>query len=124
MGRRFAPARLTVRGGQAIVHGIGSVAQVDLRNPSRPVLRSRISNAQVGVISDAALLGGRLFLLGQRGLQVADASGEYVIDAADVMALDRLTGVGRHLVMIGKDVLQLVDATPFLKIPATPAAAR
>ena len=121
MGRGFAPARLAVRGGQAIVHGTGGVAQVDLRQPSRPVLRSRISTAEVGVISDAALLAGRLFLLGHRGLQVVDPSGERVIDAADVMALDRLTAAGRHLVMIGKDVLQLVDATPFLNIPATPA---
>jgi hypothetical protein len=69
---------------------------------------------EVGEIRDAVFLSGRFFLLGNRGLQVADASSERVAESVDVAPRQGLVAGGRHLVLIGDRSLQVVDATPFL----------
>jgi hypothetical protein len=115
LGRGFAPGRVRVQGRAVVVLGEKrGVARLDLAQPARPVLRSRIDVGEAGEIQDATLSGGRLFLLGDRGLQVTDASGERVVDSADVVARSRIAVAGRHLVMIGERALQVVDATPFV----------
>ena len=65
-------------------------------------------------VRDAAQVGGRLFLLGERGLQLTDAQGAHVVDSACVAARLHLAPAGRHLVMVGEKTLQVVDATPFV----------
>lgn len=114
LGRGFFPGRVRARDGAAVVLGERGVALVDLERPARPSVRSRIDMSEVGAIRDATLVGGRLFLLGDRGLQVTDASGRRVVDSADVVARSRIGVAGRHLVMIGERALQVVDTTPFL----------
>jgi hypothetical protein len=114
LGRGFGPGPLRVDQGRAIVLAQRGVALVDLSLPSRPVLRSRIEVAESGEIRDAALLADRLFLLGARGLQVTDAERARVVDSAGVAARLRVATAGRHLVLVGDDVLQVVDATPFV----------
>jgi hypothetical protein len=114
LGRGFVPGRVRARGRTVVVLGERGVALVDLERPAQPVLRSRIDMAEVGAIQDATLAGGRLFLLGDRGLQVTDALGQHVVDSADVVARSRIGVAGRHLVMIGERALQVVDTTPFL----------
>jgi hypothetical protein len=121
LGRGFVPGRVRARGRMVVVLGERGVALVDLERPAQPVLRSRIDMAEVGAIQDATLAGGRLFLLGDRGLQVTDALGQRVVDSADVVARSRIGVAGRHLVMIGERALQVVDTTPFLA--AGPVAA-
>jgi hypothetical protein len=79
--------------------------------PSRCArLQSRVDTAN-REIRDRDL---RLFLLGERGLQVTDARGSRVVDSACVVARLRVAPAGRHLVMIGEKTLQVVDATPFV----------
>jgi hypothetical protein len=68
----------------------------------------------VGETHDALAAWGRLFLLGDRGLQVVDASSRRIDDSADVSARTRFDAAGRHLVMIGDAGLQVVDGTPFV----------
>jgi hypothetical protein len=89
------------------------VLWVDLSRPSQPRIVSRISTTEAGEIEDAVVLGGRLFLLGTRGLQISDRTGERIVDSVDVRTRARLGRSGRHIVMIGGDSLQVVDATPF-----------
>jgi hypothetical protein len=114
MGRGFHPGRVHVTGEEAVVLGERAVAWVDLSAPSRPRVRSRAEASEVGEVQDAVLVGGRLFLLGPRGLQLWDPRGEHIVESADVLARDRLSVAGRHLVAIGDSSLQVVDATPFL----------
>jgi hypothetical protein len=114
LGRGFGPAALRVEAQQVVVLAQRGVAVVDLSVPSRPRLRSRIDETESGEIHDAVLMAGRLFLLGARGLQVADAEGRRVVDSACVAARLRLAPVGRHLVMVGERSLQVADTTPFL----------
>lgn len=113
LGRGFNPRRVRAKEQTAVVLGERDAVWVDLRS-SPPRLRSRIGGTESGRVLDAAVIRNRLFLLGQRGLQVADVSGERIIDSVDVVPRKRVDVAGRHLVMIGASSLQVVDATPFV----------
>ena len=121
LGRGFHPQRVRVFGSSAVVLGDRDAVWVDLRRPGQPRLLSRIGGNESGRVLDAAVVGQRLFLLGPRGLQVVDRSGERIVDSVDVAARQRLEVSGRHLVMIGEKSMQVVDATPFVSsLPAAP----
>jgi hypothetical protein len=121
MGRGFGPSRVRAAGSSVVVLGERGTAWVDISRPSQPRIRSRIGSTEVGEVHDAVVVGGRLFLLGARGLQVSDPSGEHIVNSADVQPLERLGAAGRHLVMVGDKSLQVVDATPFLSVSAAAA---
>ena len=110
----FGASRVRIWGGFAVVLGQREVLLVDVSNPLKPELRARVSIAVAGETNDALVVRGRLFLLGDRGLQVTDASGRHIDDSADVSARTRVSAAGRHLVMIGDAGLQVVDTTPFV----------
>ena len=114
LGRGFGPGPLHFDDGQLIVVAQRGVAVVDVSDPSQPRLISRIDANESGEVRDAAQVGGRLFLLGERGLQLTDAQGAHVVDSACVAARLRVAPAGRHLVMVGEKTLQVVDATPFV----------
>jgi hypothetical protein len=120
LGRGFHPQRVHANGETAVVLGARDTAWVDLRS-SPPRLLSRISAKDAGRIHDASMIGDQLFLIGSRGLQVADPSGQRVVDSVDVDARRRIESAGRHLVVIGDKSLQVVDATPF--VASSPASA-
>lgn len=124
LGTGFGPERVRVRGETAVVLGRRGLVRVALQPPSAPRLLSRIETTEVGAIRDATLVRGRLFLLGERGLQVADPRGEAVVDTAPVAVETRLDASGRHLVVIGGKAMQVVDTTPFVlsRSGASPAA--
>jgi hypothetical protein len=92
--------------------------RLDLSRPAAPRLLSRIDAVQTGALEDAVVLNGRVFLLGERGLQLVDRSGARVAQSADVRARARLDTMGRHVVLVGENRLQVVDTTPFLASPA------
>jgi hypothetical protein len=121
LGRGFRPAVVRARGSSAVVIGDPGVVWVDVSTPSRPRVVSRIDRSETGEVRDAAVVAGRVFLLGPRGLQVTDRSGERVAESVDVDARDRLGAAGRHVVLVGDGRLQVVDATPFSA--ARPASA-
>ncbi len=116
LGRGFAPQRVRARGRTAVVLGARDAVWVDVE-AATPRLISRINGKETGRVLDASTIGDRLFLIGPRGLQVADASGERIVDSVDVEARRRVEAAGRHLVIIGDKSLQVVDATPFVTPP-------
>lgn len=121
LGRGFGPGRIRTAGASALVIGEHGVVWVDVTRPATPRIVSRIGTDEAGAIEDAAIVGGRIFLLGSRGLQVSDRSGERVVESVDVEARQRLASAGRHLVMVGAQRLQVVDGTPFFaQAPAAP----
>lgn len=122
LGRGFRPARVRLSGSSAIVLGDPGLVWVDVSTPSKPRLVSRMGTEEVGEIQDASVVGGRVFLVGPRGLQVSDRSGDRVVDSVDVAARHRIEVAGRHVVLIGEGQLQVVDASAFMKAaPAAPA---
>jgi hypothetical protein len=113
LGRDFGPGRVRAFGDTAVVIGATGTLVLDLSDTEKPRVISKIHNRQTGPVYDASQVGGRIFLLGDRGLLVLDESGRAVREAVDVGPRERLVAMGRHLVSIGADQLQVVDATPF-----------
>lgn len=113
LGRGFRPARLRVSGGQAVVMGDPGLVRIDVSRPAQPRVVSRLGFDEVGPVQDADVVAGRVFLVGMRGLQISDASGNRIVDSVDVIPRHRLAAVGRHVVLIGEKSLQVVDATAF-----------
>ncbi len=120
LGRGMAIHTLRVGGGLAVVVGERGVACFAISGGSvRPLSRPRAN--VVGSVSDAAILGGTVFLIGDRGLQVFDPVRGRIVDAVDVMGRVAVAAGGGHLVAIGGDHLQVVDASPWIA-PIAPAA--
>jgi hypothetical protein len=113
LGRGFRPAAVRASGASAIVMGEPGLVWVDVSTPSQPRVVARLDRTETGEVRDAAVVAGRVFLLGPRGLQVTDPSGERVTESVDVAARHRLGAAGRHVVLVGDGRLQVVDATPF-----------
>jgi hypothetical protein len=114
LGSSFGANRVRVVGDSAVVFGENGFFVVDVTNPRQLQLRSRVNAQTVGEIHDAVAVGGRVFVLGSRGLQVADPRNPRIADSVDVTARERIGAAGRHLVLVGKKSLQLVDTTPFV----------
>ncbi|MCZ6783340.1 MAG: hypothetical protein O7G30_08525 [Proteobacteria bacterium] len=130
LGRDFGPGRIRAFGSTAVVIGQTGVLVVDMANPRKPRVLTQLHARNIGPIQDAIHVGGRIFLLGDRGLQVLDPSGRKVINSIDVATRTRIAPMGRHLVAIGQQDLQVVDSTPFTAAsfparsePAAPAPA-
>src|SRR5690606_21204356 len=118
LGRTLDPHTLRLAGGVAVAAGDGGVVCVEVAGtaPARRIRRLR--SADVGRVRDAAVVGGVVYLIGERGLQVFDPDRDRVPDVVDVAGRTSIGGAGRHVVVVG-DRLQVVDTTPW----STPAAA-
>jgi hypothetical protein len=69
---------------------------------------------------------GHLFLLGERGLQVANSNGAHVKDSIQVGATRRLEVKDRFALVVGQRKLEVFDLSPYrMAMPATtlPASA-
>ena len=122
LGRGFAPGRVRAFGRQAIVMGRTGTLILDISDPRKPRVTSQLYSQTIGQVRDAARVGGRIFLLGQRGLLVLDPGGRRVVDTVDLETRDHVAVMGRHVVAAGGESLQVMDATPFNhEAPAAPA---
>ena len=126
LGPGVQPHTIRAAGNVAVVLSAVGALRLDLSQPNAPRVVSRMDTAEVGVLRDVAVTGGRIFLLGERGLQVSDPRGARVVQSADVAARTGLDRMGRHLVLVGERYLQVVDTTPFVasqSLAAPPADA-
>lgn len=112
LGYEFAPYRVVGFGHSAAVLGKGGVVVIDLANPKQPKIVSRLSKKQIGRVEDLVAVAGRLFLLGDRGLQMLDAKTRRVVETVDVQPRQRAARMGRFIVTVGKLGLQVVDSAP------------
>ncbi len=113
LGKTFGPDHVRVLDDTAIVTGPGGVLVIDLADPRSPQALAKLSTREVGEISDATRVRGRIFLVGQRGLQLLDRSLRRVEETIDVGERRRVAVMGRHLVTADPAGLQVVDATPW-----------
>jgi len=81
LGNSIRVNRVRIAGDSAVLFGEHSVLVVDVTNPRQMKIRSHINTRTFGDIHDAIAVGGRLFLLGTRGLQVADAGNSQIADS-------------------------------------------
>lgn len=126
LGRGLEAWGVRLGGGIGCILSPHGVLTLDLSNRAQPAKLAWVRTADIGLVRDAALLDGRLFLLGDRGLQVLDPRSGRVLDSVDVAPRARLAQVGRQLVTVGAQALQVVDLSPWTAGSAlaapTPAA--
>lgn len=123
VGRALEPRALRVGGSLATVVGGRAVASYALAATGGAQLLSRMRTSAIGAVSDAAIVGGSLFLLGERGLLVVEPRSGRLMDSIDVEGRVALGAAGGQLVAIGGDRLDVVDATPWMasSMPASMA---
>jgi hypothetical protein len=123
LGKTFGPERVRIVDRAAIVTGPGGALVIDLADPLAPRALAKLSTREVGAVFDATRIGGRVFLVGERGLQLLSRSLDRVEETIDVGRRRLVSVMGRHLVTASGESLQVVDATPWteLSMPAAPS---
>lgn len=113
-GRPLEARLLRVRDSVGIVVGDAGIACFQLagQGPARALARMRRSS--IGGVADAAVVGERVFLVGERGLVVLDPRSGRIVDSVDVQARASLGVAGGHLVSAGGAQLEVVDAAPWI----------
>jgi hypothetical protein len=122
VGRPLEPRVLRVGDGLAVVVGDRGLATFALSGTGAARALARPRTAAIGEVSDAAILGGSVFALGERGLLVIDPRTGRIVDSVDVDGRLAIGAAGRQLVTIGGDQLDVVDATPWTSGSAGAAA--
>ena len=112
LGYEFAPYRVVGFGHLAAVLGNGGVVVINLKNPGKPKIVSRLSMKKLGQVEDLVAVAGRLFVLGNRGLQLLDAKFRRVVETVDIQPKQHAARLGRFIVAAGKQGLQVVDSAP------------
>ena len=123
LGRTFGPDHVRVIDRTAIVTGPGGAVVLDVSVAERPRVVGKLHSREIGEVFDATRIDGRIYLVGQRGLQVLNRGLDGVEETVDVGARTRVTAMGRHLVTADARGLQVVDASPWAlqSMPASPA---
>jgi hypothetical protein len=123
LGRGLAPRGIRVGGGIAVVLGARGIACFDVSGGRNARSLDRTKPDLTGDVTDAAVQGGAVFLIGERGLQVLDPFRGRIVDAVDVKGRAALDAAGDHVVAIGGDRLEVVDIAPWITqvAPAAPA---
>jgi hypothetical protein len=122
LGREFKPAHVRVAGRHAIVMGDGGFVVLDVASSVKPRLVAKLNRASAGEVRDALSMDGQIFLVGERGVQLLDLASQRIVEAIDVLPRQRVARAGRHLVLVGDDRLQMVDALPFRETKSVPAS--
>jgi hypothetical protein len=123
LGRTFGPNHVRVIDRTAIVTGPGGALVIDVSVAERPRVVGKLFSREIGEVFDATRIDGRIYLVGQRGLQVLNRKLDGVEETVDVGARTRVSAMGRHLVTADAAGLQVVDASPWAvhSMPAAPA---
>ena len=113
IGRDFAVQGIRAFGSTAFVIGKGGVIVLDISIPRAPRMVARLLPNRVGRVDDVARVGKEFFLAGERGVQVLAASLDRVVETVDTLQAQQLASLGRHVIAVGGEQVQVVDALPF-----------
>ncbi|MEZ4281330.1 MAG: hypothetical protein R3F21_17135 [Myxococcota bacterium] len=122
LGRTFGPDHVRVIDRTAIVTGPGGALVIDISVAERPRVVGKLYAREIGEVFDATRIDGRIYLVGQRGLQVLNRKLDGVEETVDVGARTRVSAMGRHLVTADAGGLQVVDGSPWA-VHSLPASA-
>lgn len=124
LGFEFAPSRVVGFEDSAVILGKTGAVLIDLKNPKKPVIASKLPTKQFGKIEDVVAMGSRLFLVGERGLQLLDPANRNVVETIDIEPRERVARMGRFLVATGKPGLQVIDTAPLTLAVKSPDQSR
>lgn len=122
LGEKLQARRARISNDSLWLFGESSVIGFDLRDADQPVPVARLDADKLGVLTDVAADRQHLYLLGERGLQVATASGKQVSDAIQVGGDRGVATKGRYLLVAGGEMVDVVDLSPYRIAPASPDA--
>jgi hypothetical protein len=123
LDKGFGATRARLVGNRMYVFGKDQVLRFSLEVPARPAVEARLEREALGRVRDVASTSNLLYLLGDRGLQVAGPNGEWVGDAIQVSAAHQMIRKDHYLFVVGERKLEVLDIGPYLvEAPAAPAA--
>jgi len=109
----FTAKGARIAGQSLVVFGKDAAVELSLANPARPQMVGRLEVEKVGHLSDAVADEGRTYLLGDRGLQIADLGRRSVSDAIQVRGSHGVVRHGRYVFVAGDRTLEVVDIGPY-----------
>ncbi|MEX2208526.1 MAG: hypothetical protein WEF50_20090 [Myxococcota bacterium] len=102
-----------IAGGSLVVFGKDDAIELSLQVPARPRLVGHLDAEKVGRLTDLVADGDRTYLLGDRGLQIADLQGRRVTDTVQVHGAQSISRRGRYVFVAGERTLEVLDVGPY-----------
>jgi hypothetical protein len=118
LGDGFRARRIRLTDDSLFVFGNGQIVQLSLEKPDRPRPVAKIDRKKLGGVADLVADGGHLYLVGRRGLQVADRNGEWIADRIQVSASRNVVSRGRFLYLAGGNAFEILDVSPYRQVQA------
>jgi hypothetical protein len=109
----FTAKGARIAGASLVVFGKDDAVELSLANPARPRMVGRLDVDKVGHLVDLVSDGDRTYLLGDRGLQIANLEGRSVSDAVQVHGSQAITRRGRYVFVAGDRTLEVLDVGPY-----------
>ncbi|MCP4003198.1 MAG: hypothetical protein GY725_03290 [bacterium] len=123
LGNGFNARKMRIEGDLLYLVGESETVELSLENPGRPTIAARLDSEKVGSIADVIGIGSHLYLLGDRGLQIAAADGAWVSDSIQVEATASFERKERYAFLIGQRTLEILDLGPYsMSQVGTPAS--
>lgn len=119
----FRAQRVRVAGDSLFLFAKGHVAEVSLADPQNPRVVALLKAEDTGRLNDVATSNGRMYLLGNRGLQIAGPHAKWISDAIQVSASERMQLRGRFAFLVGGKTLEIIDLAPYHEDTAAAAPA-
>jgi hypothetical protein len=123
----FKAVKVRVAGNSLFLFGKTHIAEVSLKDAKNPKLVGLMKKSEIGQISDLDADDDHLFLLGERGLQIAAPQAKWIADSIQVEADSAVQLKGRYAFVVGGNSLEILDLAPYhtaVAAPAAPAPAR
>jgi hypothetical protein len=105
----FTPKGSRIAGSSLVVFSKEDAVELSLTNPARPQMVGRLEVDKIGHLVDLAPDGDRTYLLGDRGLQVANLAGRTISDAVQVRGSQAIARSGRYVYVAGDRTLEILD---------------
>jgi len=102
-----------ISGKSFFVFGKDQAVEISLANPAHPESLGPLTAEKVGHISDFVSDGDHAYMLGDRGLQVADPQARTVSDSIQVHGDHTMAMAGRYVFVAGERTLEVVDVGPY-----------
>ncbi len=102
-----------VAGDSLVVFGKDDAIELSLAVPARPRMVGHIDAEKVGRLVDVVADGNRTYLLGERGLQVANLDDRRIADSVQVTGTQSITRRGRYVFVAGDRTLEVLDVGPY-----------
>jgi hypothetical protein len=102
-----------ISGKSFFVFGKDAAIEISLANPSHPQSLGPLTADKVGHVSDFVSDSDHSYMLGDRGLQIADVQARTVAETIQVHGDKVMAMSGRYVFVAGQRTLEVVDVGPY-----------